>query len=1290
MKPPCTVQQPIKVTWTPSCSVQRPIKVTLKPPCRVQRQIKEKQPKMFEISLIFITAIQIPELTQLYFLIVNPMLKKLLNFFRKNNVRLFTKTLATKQFICILAAPNKFMRLSKLLALFVGLFFFNNIYAQTYVVTSNADSGPGTLRDALTQAAVANRASTFTINFNLPGSPSDNANRTIRLRTALPIVSSNVVIDGSSQTAWPALGVSGAKVILEPEYANTTFSGLVIGQYATTLIQTTGVEIYGLYIRNFATINNLQNVNMGQGSGIVLDYRANNITIGAPGKGNVIGGNINGIVVQNSSFFSTAVNTKIKIQSNLIGVIYDGITPNTNVTGISASLYDCGLDVGGDNAGEGNVIAANRINVDINRSSYSTTARFDINVINNKIGVDYTGKKDFHELPIFLSSSALEIAGLKVNAINTALYVRNNIIGGNRTTGVSITNADFILTGNAIGTDAAGTVVMGNGIGVKIESGAGGTIGGATPAEANLIANNNFGVETVSSKPVKITRNSFFCNKTFGIGKTLAIFQPMIQILKKRSDYVSGRATPNSEVELFYTVNCQGICEGKTYIATIQAGSDGRWEYNGSLSGMVTATASLLNATTSPFSTAELLPNEAIVEPVTCNANGSITIPEVREGFTFTWVKIETDGSRVPKGNTQSISNLEVGTYEVTVDDGCKAFPTVFIIKDQKLTKPTIQPISPVCGQTSFTLTAEVLRGKGILKYEWINTATSAVVSRTNPANLPEGSYYVKVTDEAGCSLPSDPIPIVRRPQPKISGPTSNIPAACGAENGSLTGFTISDATGRLSYKWFKYDANGNLGTDVVSEELQLVNVGGGRYSLSVFDEGTCSPAPPQTYIIGTYSNVAINGGSILPARCGINNGVIDNVSIVNADTYEWLDPNRQRIIKGTYSPGMSIKLQNLAPGTYTLIASNSLYTCTKEVPFRVDALTPTVYSFTPSFNNTTCGLINGSISLNFGSIAPTSFKWVNESGTTISGATKVGTTIELKNLPGGIYRMFAYDVNNCETILGPYPIDVTPLLTIVPNTGTPVDDGCTLLRGSVTGVQVIGGVPGYDFKWINEAGKAVQFTQDLIKAGAGTYRLEVSDKTYKNNDKSCGYAISEPFTIVDEPFKILTPIINDLRVCYVSDIVLPVIAPEEGTYQLFEKIDDAKPFLESTSGIFKFRVAKTADYFVRRKLGSCTSEFAKVHVEVTHDNLEITNTMTPNGDGMNDVWQVRGLPDFKGTNIKIYTRGGQLVYESIGNYTKPFDGLFRGKELPAGVYYYVIDLRAECKPLGGSITLLR
>lgn len=103
-----------------------------------------------------------------------------------------------------------------------------------------------------------------------------------------------------------------------------------------------------------------------------------------------------------------------------------------------------------------------------------------------------------------------------------------------------------------------------------------------------------------------------------------------------------------------------------------------------------------------------------------------------------------------------------------------------------------------------------------------------------------------------------------------------------------------------------------------------------------------------------------------------------------------------------------------------------------------------------------------------------------------------------------------------------------------------------------------------------------------------------------------------------------------------------------------------------------------------------CLSDFAAIKVEVTHDNLEIGNIMTPNGDGLNDTWMLKGLPDFKGNNIKIYSKSGQLIYEAIGDYKKPFDGTFRGKELPAGVYYYIIDLRAECKPIGGSITLIR
>ncbi len=1173
------------------------------------------------------------------------------------------------------------------LSVFIFLFLvFNKValYAQTYTVTSIADSGPGTLREALTNAAQANRTAVFTINFQLPGDGSNYANRTIRLRTALPTIISNTIIDGSSQASWQPLGVSGAKIIIEPEYSNTTFSALSIGQNIVNDNYISGVEIYGLCIRNFATINNLQNVNMSQGSAISLNYRASDIIIGAPGKGNVLVGNVYGILIQ-SNYYNTVTPplSNIKIKSNLIGVLYDGVTPHTNVMGISASLYDCSLDIGGDNTGEGNVIAANRINLDIKRYN-SSISRFDINIINNKIGVDYSGQRDFHELPLFLSSSSLEIAGIKVDAVNTALYVRNNIVGGNRTVGISITNSDFILTGNFVGTDAAGTVNLGNGIGIKIENNSGGTIGGATTGERNTIANNTYGIETISSRPVKITRNSMYCNRTFGIGKTLSITQPSIQILRQNSNHVSGKATPNSEVELFYTQNCNDLCEGKTYIATVQTGSDGRWEYNATLSQKVTATASLLVATTSPFATAQLLPNEAILNHVTCSGNGSITIQEAREGFTFSWVKIESNGTRVPLGNTQNISNLNVGTYEVTIDDGCKAFPNVFSIRDQKLTKPTIIAPSPNCGQTSFTFTAEVLRGSGTIRYEWRNAA-GTVVSTSNPATLPQGTYTVKATDQSGCSQDSDPIVVNRRPSPIINttGITTT-PASCGIANGSIRGITIGDPTGVITYKWYRHDpANGNMINIVVGTTADLVDVEGGMYTLVVSDEGNC-PAVSRSYTIGINNIIVITSGTITPGTCGLSNGIIDNVSISNADRYEWIKAStNETIALGAYAAGVSLRIANLAPGAYIMKASNSTSVCSYTRTFTVPLQVPQVFTYTSNTTNTTCELNNGSISLNFTfnatNPAPSRFQWKDELGNDY-----VGTLRELKELAVGSYLLFVYDANNCQTIIGPFTINANPKLVIQPSSGTATQDGCGLKRGSVRGLQITGGVGDYTYRWLNEDGQTVQTTRELTNVGGGTYRLEVKDRS------ACGIAISEPYTVEDIYFPLVTPVAKDIRVCYVSDISLPIVGVEEGTYQLFASLEDEYPILETTTGVFNFKASKTVEYFIRRKLGVCLSDFTVVKIEVTHDNLEIGNVITPNGDGHNDTWMLKGLPDFKGNNVKIYSRSGQLIYESIGNYAKPFDGTFRAKELPAGVYFYVIDLRAECKPISGSLTLLR
>lgn len=84
-----------------------------------------------------------------------------------------------------------------------------------------------------------------------------------------------------------------------------------------------------------------------------------------------------------------------------------------------------------------------------------------------------------------------------------------------------------------------------------------------------------------------------------------------------------------------------------------------------------------------------------------------------------------------------------------------------------------------------------------------------------------------------------------------------------------------------------------------------------------------------------------------------------------------------------------------------------------------------------------------------------------------------------------------------------------------------------------------------------------------------------------------------------------------------------------------------------------------------------------------------IPNTFTPNGDGINDVWNIKSLIDFPECTVAIYTRYGSLVYRSRG-YSKPWDGTYNSSQLPVGIYYYIIDLKNGQQQLSGYVTILR
>lgn len=80
------------------------------------------------------------------------------------------------------------------------------------------------------------------------------------------------------------------------------------------------------------------------------------------------------------------------------------------------------------------------------------------------------------------------------------------------------------------------------------------------------------------------------------------------------------------------------------------------------------------------------------------------------------------------------------------------------------------------------------------------------------------------------------------------------------------------------------------------------------------------------------------------------------------------------------------------------------------------------------------------------------------------------------------------------------------------------------------------------------------------------------------------------------------------------------------------------------------------------------------VNIKV-YDNIVISNTFSPNSDGINDTWQIAALDTYPNSSVQVYDRYGALVFQSKG-YPRPWDGSSKNGKLSAGTYFYRIDLK--------------
>ncbi|MCW3078009.1 MAG: hypothetical protein JWO32_2618 [Bacteroidetes bacterium] len=94
---------------------------------------------------------------------------------------------------------------------------------------------------------------------------------------------------------------------------------------------------------------------------------------------------------------------------------------------------------------------------------------------------------------------------------------------------------------------------------------------------------------------------------------------------------------------------------------------------------------------------------------------------------------------------------------------------------------------------------------------------------------------------------------------------------------------------------------------------------------------------------------------------------------------------------------------------------------------------------------------------------------------------------------------------------------------------------------------------------------------------------------------------------------------------------------------------------------------------------GNCSDTYTLL-ITVEEGLGPVPEVITPNGDGKNDVFEIKGLDNYPNNNLQIYNRWGNPVYNSKP-YKNNWDGVPNapGKtgsgKLPAGTYYYLLEL---------------
>ncbi|MBN4071501.1 gliding motility-associated C-terminal domain-containing protein, partial [Crocinitomix catalasitica] len=153
-----------------------------------------------------------------------------------------------------------------------------------------------------------------------------------------------------------------------------------------------------------------------------------------------------------------------------------------------------------------------------------------------------------------------------------------------------------------------------------------------------------------------------------------------------------------------------------------------------------------------------------------------------------------------------------------------------------------------------------------------------------------------------------------------------------------------------------------------------------------------------------------------------------------------------------------------------------------------------------------------------------------------------------------------------------------------------------------------------------------------------------------------------------------------------ILDFVLDWYENPESNYGMMLKIET-----ESVYRSMKFSSSDYSDSILRPKLVIHIDGESSSTSTVENSGIIIPTGITPNNDGVNDLWELDQLnQSYPNNTVRIYNRWGNIIFESNG-YSTPWDGLHKGRELPTASYFFSIQYgSADIKSDTGIVTIIR